>query len=145
MKARELLVRYRPTDPTVATSARRISDAKSAAAICVPLLKDQAQEVFTILLLDAKHRLIAINEIARGALTSVDVPIRLIIRAALLTDAIAVVLAHNHPSGDPAPSQDDIALTRRVVAAGELFGISVVDHIVVGDGRYVSLKEYGIL
>lgn len=66
-------------------------------------------------------------------------------KAALLANAAAVVLAHVHPSGDPSPSRDDIELTRRLAAAGTLLGIEVLDHIVVGHGRYASLRELGLL
>jgi DNA repair protein RadC len=64
-----------------------------------------------------------------------------VFRQALLASAPAVILFHNHPSGDPEPSSDDVALTMRLVAAGELMGVAVVDHLVLGDGRYCSLKE----
>jgi len=68
-----------------------------------------------------------------------------VFRQALLASAAAVVMFHNHPSGDPQPSGEDVELTRRTVAAGELMGIRVVDHVVLGDGRYCSLKESGYL
>ena len=68
-----------------------------------------------------------------------------VFKAAILANAAAIVLAHNHPSGDPAPSPDDTALTRRLVEAGKLIGVDVLDHIVIGDGRYVSFRERGWL
>ena len=64
-------------------------------------------------------------------------------KAALLANAAAIIVSHNHPSGDPTPSADDVDLTRRLAAAGELLGISLLDHIVIGDGRYYSFKESG--
>ena len=68
-----------------------------------------------------------------------------VFKAAILANAAAVILAHSHPSGDPTPSRDDVELTSRLTAAGVLLGIEVLDHIVVGDGRYVSFKEIGRL
>ena len=70
---------------------------------------------------------------------------REVFKAALLANAASIVLAHNHPSGDPAPSPDDVALTRRLVDAGRLLGVEVLDHIVIGEGRYVSVRELGWL
>lgn len=145
MILRELTIAYRPTDPKVQAPRGKVETPAAAAAILVPLLRDQAQEVFVIVLLNTKRQIIAVHELSRGALTHVDVSPRLIIRAALLTDATGLILAHNHPSGDPAPSQEDIALTRRVRDCAQLFDIPVLDHLIVGDGRYTSLKEYGIL
>ena len=66
-------------------------------------------------------------------------------RAAILANAAGIVAGHNHPSGDPTPSPDDIALTRRLVTAGEVLGVPLLDHIIVGDGRYYSFKEVGCL
>ena len=70
---------------------------------------------------------------------------REVFKAAMLANAAAIVLAHNHPSGDPTPSPDDMALTRRLVDAGRLIGVDVLDHIVIGDGRHVSFRERGWL
>jgi DNA repair protein RadC len=78
--------------------------------------------------------------VAVGSLNSAGVEPREVFKSAVRHSAAAVVLAHNHPSGDPAPSRDDVALTKRLAQAGELLGIEVLDHIVVGDRKYVSLK-----
>ena len=83
--------------------------------------------------------------VATGTLNSTIVEPRDVFREAMLGAAAAIVVFHNHPSGDPSPSPDDIALTRRLAAVGELIGIPVVDHIVLGDARYCSLKEIGEL
>lgn len=102
------------------------------------------QEVMGALFLDVRHRLISDKEIYRGTLSRASVEPREILKAALDLGASAVVLFHTHPSGDPTPSLEDLAFTRRMVEAGAAIGIELVDHLVVGStGRWVSLKERG--
>jgi DNA repair protein RadC len=102
------------------------------------------QEVMGALFLDVRHRLISDKEIYRGTLSRASVEPREILKVALEIGASAVVLFHTHPSGDPSPSLEDVAFTRRMAAAGEAIGIQLVDHLVVGGtGRWVSLKERG--
>jgi DNA repair protein RadC len=96
-------------------------------------------------LLDSKHRVLRTTVVAVGTLNATVVEPRDVFREALLGAAAAVVVFHNHPSGDPSPSPDDVALTRRLAAAGTLMGIDLVDHIVLGDARYCSFKEMGRL
>ena len=98
-----------------------------------------------MLCLSTKHRVIAYHEVSRGTLDSTLVHPREVFKAALLANAAAIVVSHNHPSGDPSPTMDDLEVTTRLVAAGEILGIVVLDHIVVGDGRYFSFKEAGRL
>jgi DNA repair protein RadC len=116
-----------------------------AASALMTLLQDEPAEVFAILCLTTKHRVIAYHEVSRGTLDSTLVHPRDVFQAALLANAAAIVAAHNHPSGDPTPSPDDVALTRRLVEAGDVMGIPVLDHIIIGDGRYYSFKEAGRL
>ncbi len=97
------------------------------------------------MLLDTKHRVLRTTIVASGTLNSTVVEPRDVFREALLAGAAAVVAFHNHPSGDPSPSPEDVTLTRRLRAAGTLMGVDVVDHVVLGDGRYCSLKETGQL
>ena len=92
-----------------------------------------------------RHAVIAYHEVGRGTLDAVLVTQREVFKAAILGNAAAVIVGHSHPSGDPTPSSDDFELTSRLTAAGVLLGIEVLDHIVVGDGRYVSFKEIGLL
>lgn len=102
------------------------------------------QEVLGALYVDARHRLMAERELYRGTLHRASVEPRAILREALLCGAAGVVLWHTHPSGDPSPSREDLAFTRRMDRAGELLGVALVDHMVIGDGgRFVSLKERG--
>jgi len=102
-------------------------------------------ETFGLLALDVRHRLRKEAVISVGCLTSSLVHPREVFQEAVLARAAAIVLFHNHPSGDPEPSADDLALTRRLQAAGALMGIDVLDHLVLGAGRYVSLKQRGVL
>jgi DNA repair protein RadC len=102
------------------------------------------QEVMGGLLVDARHRLLAVREFFRGTLHRVSVEPREVLKAALLHGAAGVVLFHTHPSGDPAPSREDLLFTRRMARAGEVVGVQLIDHLVVGRGdRWVSLRERG--
>lgn len=102
------------------------------------------QEVMGALFLDVRHRLIADQEIYRGTLSRASVEPRKILTEALVQKASAVVLFHTHPSGDPSPSLEDLAFTRRMAEAGEVVGVRLMDHLIVGStGRWVSLKERG--
>ncbi len=103
-----------------------------------PLLRDMRREVFKIILLDAKHTVIRDATVSEGSLTLSIVHPREVFSLAIREAAAAVIFLHNHPSGDPQPSTEDRELTRRLVAAGELLGIQVLDHLIIGDGRYAS-------
>ena len=101
-------------------------------------------EVFAVVFLDARNRVIEIAELFRGTLTQTAVYPREVVRRAIELNAAAVVFAHNHPSGDPTPSPEDVRVTREMVKAGKLLSIDVLDHIVIGRQRFVSLKERGL-
>jgi DNA repair protein RadC len=116
---------------------------QQAAAFLMPAFSGRGVEQFGVILLDTKHRVIRTTVITVGTLDSATVEPRDVFREAALGGAAAIVLFHNHPSGDPTPSAEDVDLTRRLVAAGVLMGIDVVDHIVLGDVRYCSFKEMG--
>jgi len=111
----------------------------------------QEVEVFQVLLLNTKLHLIRIEEISRGTLDSALVDSREVFKSAIVARASSVILAHNHPSGDPTPSSEDISLTKRLVKAGELLNIPVLDHVILGRATterqqdYTSLKELGLL
>jgi DNA repair protein RadC len=108
-------------------------------------LADLAQESFHVLTLDQKHRVIVRHLVSLGSLTESLVHPREVYRAALLDSAAAVVFVHNHPSGDPKPSRDDIEITARLVEAGRLLGIRVLDHVIIGRGAHFSFAESGML
>jgi DNA repair protein RadC len=99
--------------------------------------------VFLVLLLDGRNRLLGELRISEGTLTAALVHPREVFAPAIRLAAAAIVLIHNHPSGDPTPSPEDVALTDRLRRAGELIGIKVLDHVVVGQGRFVSMAEVG--
>lgn len=103
------------------------------------------REQFLALILDGRNRLLGFNLVAIGTLTSALVHPREVFKAAILANAAAIILVHNHPSGDPEPSAEDRALTSRLKEAGEILGIRILDHIVIGDGRFCSLSEEGLL
>jgi DNA repair protein RadC len=118
---------------------------RDAAAYLLPAFGSRPVEQFGVVMLDSKHRVLRTSVVTVGTLNSTIVEPRDVFREAILGAAAAVVVFHNHPSGDPSPSPDDVDLTRRLAATGALVGIDVVDHIVLGDGRYCSLKEMGRL
>jgi DNA repair protein RadC len=111
----------------------------------LPLYGGYREERFGVVMLDAKLRLIRAETLSVGILDASIAHPREIFRTATLASASAIALFHNHPSGDPAPSADDVALTQRMAAAGELMGINVVDHVILGDGRWFSFREAGLI
>ncbi len=118
-----------------------LSEPCDAALLLEPLLRREAREVFLAAYLDTKHRINAVQRVGLGAIDHVPVEPREVFTAALLTNAAAVIVAHNHPSGDPEPSHADCAVTRRLVLAGNLLGVAVLDHLVIGDGCWTSLRS----
>ena len=126
---------------------REIGSPKDAyrAVTTITNVQEEAQEVFGILILNTKNKIVAVHEISRGILNSSLIHPREVFKPAVLHNALSIICFHNHPSGDPNPSKDDAEITRRLVKAGEIMGIKILDHIIVGDDRYTSLKERGIL
>jgi len=107
-----------------------------------PVLEQEEVEVFLVIHLNGKNRVIGISEVSRGSVTAALVHPREVLRPAILNGACAVVLAHNHPSSEPLPSAEDKAITARLRQAGELIGIKVLDHVVIGArGSYTSFVE----
>jgi DNA repair protein RadC len=119
----------------------QIRTARDAAEILVPQFGTRPVEHFGVLLLDTKNRVLRTTLVSVGTLDASIVHPREVFRAAASAGAAALVLFHNHPSGDPTPSADDVALTRRIVRAGELMGINVLDHVIVAESRFHSLRE----
>lgn len=108
-------------------------------------MRDLPFEQFRVVLLDGKHRFLRDELVSQGTLTSSPVHPREVFGPAIRHSAAAVVLVHNHPSGDPSPSADDLEITRRLCDVGALVGIRVLDHVVLGDGSYASFAERGLL
>ncbi|MEE4255294.1 MAG: DNA repair protein RadC, partial [Desulfuromusa sp.] len=106
---------------------------------------DYRKEVFLALLLDSKNRLIREVQISEGSLSASIVHPREVFAPVLRESAAAVLFVHNHPSGDPTPSREDIEITERLKQVGDLMGVRVLDHIIIGNGEYVSLADRGLL
>ena len=148
IRLRELTLRYqvmRDTDGREITVGARLRSPRDSASLLISLLQHEASEVFAILCLSTRHDVIAYHVVARGTLDTALVQPREVFKPAILANAAAVILSHNHPSGDPTPSPDDVELTTRLTQAGILIGIFVIDYVIVGDGRYLSFKEIGRL
>ncbi|MHB8928151.1 MAG: RadC family protein [Bacillota bacterium] len=126
-------------------SRAAIRSPKDAEAIVAERLRYLEQEHFLVVLLNTKHHVLGVETVSVGGLSSSVVHPRDIFKSPVRRNAAAVILAHNHPSGDPTPSREDIDVTRRLAEAGKLLGIEVLDHIVVGDNRYVSFREKSLL
>ncbi len=122
-----------------------ISDPESAAELISYEMSALEQEHLRVLLLNTRNRLLDICEIYRGSVNSAQVRVAEVFRDAVRRNATAIIVAHNHPSGDPTPSPDDIALTRSLIQAGKLLGIEVLDHLIIGRSRFVSLKREGLI
>jgi len=122
---------------------QQIRSADDAAEYVMDRMRHLKKEHFYILYLDTKHRLIGEEVVSVGSLDASIVHPREIFKSAVKRSASAILCLHNHPSGDPTPSPEDLAVTKRLCEAGKLLGIDVLDHIVVGDGRYTSLRSDG--
>ena len=108
-------------------------------------LRGELREHFLVLLLNARHEPIAVETVSIGSLNASIVHPREVFRPAILGSAASIIVAHNHPSGDPEPSEEDISITRRLAQVGELLGICLLDHLVIAKRGVVSLRERGAL
>lgn len=132
----------RAADSAPANARALVSDAADAAALARPVMRLTEQETFVVLCLTVRNTLIGEPRVvAIGTVTGVEVHPRDVFRAAIAANAAGIVVLHNHPSGDPTPSIEDVELTRRLKACGDLLGIPVIDHVVVTVDRHVSIAE----
>lgn len=122
-----------------------VNSPKTVADIFMNILKDELKEHFYVILLDTKNNIISWDEISKGDLNSSIVHPREVFKYALKYSTNSLICLHNHPSGDPSPSKEDIDITKRLYDVGNLVGIRVLDHIIIGFNKYISLKEYGII
>ncbi len=120
-----------------------VREASDAAALVMEELRHRDQECLAAIFLDARNQVLRVRVLMVGTLMGSPAHPREVFREALAQGCASVILCHNHPSGDPTPSKDDVTLTGRMVKAGEVMGIPVLDHLIIGGGRYVSLKEAG--
>ncbi len=116
-----------------------------AAALVMEEMKHFDREHFRAILLNTKNRVIGTDRVSVGTLNSSVVHPRELFRNAIKRGAASIILLHNHPSGDPTPSREDKDITRRVMEAGNIIGIEVLDHIIIGDNRFISLKAHGLI
>lgn len=124
---------------------RKIRTAEDVADLLMVEFKDYEDEHFKCVLVTTKKDLIKVVDVSRGGLSVTPADPRDVFRWAIRAGASGVFICHNHPSGNPEPSRDDILLTKRLAESGELLGVSVLDHVIFGDGRWFSLREQGMM
>lgn len=124
---------YDITDPQTVVKAIRLS------------IKDKAKEHFKLIILNTRNKIVAITHVSTGTLSASLVHPREVFRDAIRYSASSVILVHNHPSGDPEPSEEDLRITRRLIDAGRIIGIDVLDHIIIGKDTFRSFKEKGLI
>lgn len=121
----------------------RVRGPEDAAAYLMPILRYEVKENFVVLLLNTQNKIIGHRVVSIGSLSASIVHPREVFMEAIKVNAASIIVAHNHPSGDPTPSREDVAVTKRLVKAGNIMNISVLDHIIIGDSKYLSMKEKG--
>lgn len=122
-----------------------IKDPQSVVKAIRASIKDKAKEHFKLILLNARNKILGVSTISIGSLNASIVHPREVFKDAIVHSAYSVVLAHNHPSGDPEPSEDDLKMTRKLVESGKILGIEVLDHLIIGKNAFYSFKEKGRL
>jgi DNA repair protein RadC len=139
--ALELGRRYAIEQPEEKYQVRSPAD---VAGLLMLEMQSLEQEQFRVLLLDTKNRVLAVRKLYEGSVNSSTIRIAEVFREAVRQNAPAIVAVHNHPSGDPTPSPEDVRVTEAIIQAGNMLDVDVLDHIVIGHGRFVSLKERGL-
>jgi len=127
------------------TYESRIRSSATAHTVLQEYMDGADREMFVVMLLDRKNGVIGLNTVSVGSLSASVVHSRECFKPAILSNASSVILSHNHPSGDPLPSQEDRMLTARLVQAGKVLGVEILDHIIVGNGRYYSFADENML
>jgi len=122
-----------------------VSDPTAIADLFMHSMRYMKKECFKVLLLNIKNEIISVEEVSIGSLSGTEAHPREVFALPLKRAAASVVLVHNHPSGDPQPSRADIEITERLSMAGEILGIEVLDHVIIGDGRFLSLRQEGYI
>ena len=140
MAALELGKRRRGAEASLPTE---VKDSKDSFERFLPYIDDMRQEHFLVLYLNQSNHALKVECISNGGTTTVIADPKLIFKNALNLNATAIILGHNHPSGNPRPSEDDRQLTKKLIAAGKLLDISVIDHIIIGNERYYSFRDHG--
>jgi len=137
-------------DKSISFGQRRMNNSQEAQSLIQSLIKTQGQpdrEQFCVILLSAKNEIIGLNIVSIGGLSSASVYPREVLKPAILANSAAMILCHNHPSNDLEPSPDDLAITKRIVQASEIVGITVHEHIIISmdDNRYYSFADNGLI
>ncbi|HCW04451.1 MAG TPA: hypothetical protein DGK91_07950 [Clostridium sp.] len=123
----------------------RITSPSAVADLVMESMRTLKQEVLKIILVNTKNRVILMKDVSVGSINTSIVHPREVFTEAIKRNATSIIICHNHPSGDPTPSNEDVNITHRLRECGKLIGIQVLDHIIIGNGSYVSMKEKGIL
>lgn len=123
---------------------RKIRSPADVYSMLYPGMREQKREKLVVLYLDTKNQVLKEEVVSIGSLNSSIVHPREVFKSALMESSASVIISHNHPSGDPTPSKEDIAITEKLIEGGKILGIDVLDHVIIGDGRYVSLKDEGL-
>lgn len=142
------LPRYRVTlvrEGSSNTDKKTVHSPEDVHAIIAAEYADAVVETAMMLALDTKNKIIGVFTISTGSLNASIIHPRDVFQRAILANAASVILVHNHPSGDPTPSPEDVALTKKIVEAGRVLDITVLDHVICGEGNFVSLRERGQL
>lgn len=140
----EMELSYRP----IIRSKRKVTMASDVYNMLLPTFREGTinhREYFKVVFLNQAQEVLGYTQISEGGLTETCADVRIILQAALLANATALILAHNHPSGNPRPSRQDIALTRQVKEAAGIMRITVIDHVILTDGNYYSFADEGLL
>lgn len=132
-------------EASVLYDIRKIASPKDCIELGKKFLDDADREQLIVCCVDTKNQPTAINIVSIGSLNSSIVHPREVFKPAILSNSASIMLFHNHPSGDPAPSRDDISITERIKESGRMLGIELIDHIIIGNDSYCSLKEKGII
>lgn len=122
-----------------------VKSPQDAASYLMPRMRYAVKEQFVVLLLNTKNKIVGTEIISEGTLNNSVVHAREVYKPALLQNAAAIIVAHNHPSGEPQPSSEDIKVTRMLSESGKILGIPLLDHLIIGDGSYYSFQEQGVL
>jgi len=129
---------------TLPVESKTINSPAEAAELVQYEMSGLEQEHLRVIMLDSRNHVLGIAEVYKGSVNSSQVHIGEVFKPAISRNAPAIIVIHNHPSGDPTPSPDDVAVTRAILQAGKLLDIDVLDHMVIGQGRWVSMKERGL-
>ena len=133
-------------EKTMTYDFKTISNPLDGAKVIKAYIGNSDRENFVVVCLDTKNNITAIHTVSTGTINETIVHPREVFKIAILANSASIIIAHNHPSGNPSPSEDDVKTTKKIFDAGEILGIEVLDHIVLGDeGQYVSLKESGLM